>query len=117
MMPHTHARRSFGTRGSGLFPTYLVRESDHIPDIEMMMERHRIVRLGAQVGWIEHITVQRVADGFLLYTKLSDARQMAHHPAYGDWIAAALPLDEALGSGWLTITEDRARDMLGDSMT
>ena len=57
----------------------------------------------------------RVAAGFLLYVKLSDARQMAHHPEYTTWIRQALPLDDALGTGWRPVVEDQIREMLGDA--
>jgi hypothetical protein len=96
------------------FPVYLVRDSDHVPDIEMMMERHRLLRLADAPAWLEHITVQRVASGFLVYAKLSDATQMAHHPEYQAWLSEALPLDDALGAGWRTTTQAEARQMLGD---
>ena len=96
------------------FPVYLVRDSGHVPDIEMMMERHRVLRLGDAPAWLEHVTVQRVPAGFLVYVKLSDAGQMAHHPEYQKWLREALPLDDALGTGWRTTAEAEARDMLGD---
>ena len=97
------------------FPIYLVRDSGHVPNIEQMMERHRILRLGDVPAWLEHVTVQRVPDKFLLYVKLSDAGQMSHHPEYQTWLRQALPLDDALGSGWQSITEIEAREMLGDA--
>lgn len=119
MLPTPHRNRFHpvgeAARHSPVFPTYLVRGAEHVPDIEMMMERHRVLRLGDAPAWVEHVTVQRVANGFLVYVKLSDARQMAHHPEYGAWVRQALPLDEALGAGWRTTVEEEVRDMLGDA--
>jgi len=97
------------------FPIYLVRNCEHVPDVEMMMERHRVLKMGDQVAWLEHLTIQRVFPAFLLYVKLSDARQMSHHPEYADWVRQALPLDEALGDGWREISESEMRDLLGES--
>ena len=97
------------------FPIYLVRGCEHVPDIEMMMERHRVLRTGDQIAWLEHLTIQRTFPAFLLYAKLSDARQMAHHPEYRDWVRQALPLDEALGEGWREISEPEMRELLGDA--
>jgi len=118
MLPTPHRNRFHPTgeavRHTPVFPTYLVRDSGHVPDIEMMMERHRVLRLGDAVAWLEHLTIQRVSTGFLLYVKLSDARQMAHHPEYATWVRQALPLDEALGAGWRTVVEEQVREMLGD---
>ncbi len=97
------------------FPIYLVRGCEHVPDIEMMMERHRVLRMGDQIAWLEHLTIQRTFPAFLLYAKLSDARQMAHHPEYHDWVRQALPLEEALGQGWREIFEPEMRELLGDA--
>jgi len=121
MIPTPHRARfhagHVSARRATLFPAYLVRDSDHIPDIEMMMERHRIVKMGDDVAWLEHMTIQRTVPCFVLYAKLSDARQMAHHPEYADWVRQALPLDEALGRGWRLISENDVHEMLGDSTT
>jgi hypothetical protein len=81
----------------------------------MMMDRHRVVKLGDQVAWLEHLTMQRTVPGFLLYVKLGDARQMSHHPEYRDWVRQSLPLDEALGNGWREISESDMQEMLGDA--
>ena len=119
MIPTSHTRRFHSgqvqTTFAGPFPAYLVRSSDHVPDIEMMMERHRVLRIGDSVAWLEHLTIQRTVPGFLLYAKLSDARQMSHHPEYDAWVREALPLDEALGPGWRTTNEQEVRLMLGDA--
>jgi hypothetical protein len=118
MIPPPHRHRfqpgPIQSRLSWPFPAYLVRDSDHVPDIEMMMERHRVLRMGQSIAWLEHLTIQRTMPGFLLYVKLSDASQMSHHPEYHAWVREALPLDEALGSGWRTISESEVREMLGD---
>ena len=97
------------------FPLYLLRSCEHVPDIEMMMERHRVLKMGEQVAWLEHLTIQRTFPSFVLYAKLSDARQMSDHPEYQDWIRQALPLEEALGEGWREISESEMRDLLGES--
>jgi hypothetical protein len=97
------------------FPIYLVRDTDHVPDIEMMMERHRVLRMGDVPAWLEHVIVQRVPAGFLVYAKLSDATQMSHHPEYQAFVAEAHPLEDALGGGWRTTTQAEAREMLGDT--
>jgi hypothetical protein len=81
----------------------------------MMMERHRVLKMAEQVVWLEHLTIQRTFQSFVLYVKLSDARLMAHHPEYRDWVRQSLPLDEALGEGWREISEGEVRDMLGES--
>jgi hypothetical protein len=96
------------------FPIYLVRVSDHVPDIEMMMERHRVLRHASGMAWLEQLTIQRVAEGFMLYAKLGDATQMSHHPEYTGWARAALPLDEALGAGWREIARQEAHELLDD---
>jgi hypothetical protein len=119
MIPTSHRTRFHAGHPSAgratPFPAYLVRDSDHVPDIEMMMERHRVLKMGDDVAWLEHMTIQRTVPGFLLYAKLSDARQMAHHPEYKEWVRRALPLDEALGSGWRLISESDVHEMLGDA--
>jgi hypothetical protein len=97
------------------FPVYLVRDSDHVPDIEMMMERHRVLRLADAPAWLEHVTVQRVPSGFLVYVKLGDATQMSHHPEYQTWLREALPLEDALGPDWRSTTQAEAWEMLGDT--
>jgi hypothetical protein len=86
-----------------------------VPDVEMMMERHRVLKTGGQVAWLVHLTIQRTVAAFLLYVKLDDARQMSHHPEYADWVRQALPLEEALGTGWREISESEMREMLGDA--
>jgi hypothetical protein len=118
-LPHRHHSRVSGSISSRLtvFPIYLVRAANHVPDIEMMMERHRVLQHAAGLAWLEHLTIQRVAEGFTLYTKLVDATQMSHHPEYASWTRAALPLDEALGPGWREITRQEAREMLDDPDT
>jgi hypothetical protein len=110
-----HRNRFHSRHERSPFPVYLVRDSDHVPDIEMMMERHRLLRLGDAPAWLEHVTVQRVSAGFLVYVKLGDATQMSHHPEYQAWLREALPLDDALGAGWRATTEAEAREMLGDA--
>jgi hypothetical protein len=116
-LPHRHRSRIPGSGNSRLtaFPIYLVRGSEHVPDIEMMMERHRVLQYTTGLAWIEHLTIQRVAEGFMLFAKLVDATQMSHHPEYASWARAALPLDEALGAGWREIARQEARAMLDDS--
>jgi hypothetical protein len=111
-----HRHRFHGWHERSPFPVYLVRDSDHVPDIEIMMERHHLLRLGNAPAWLEHVTVQRVPAGFLVYIKLGDATQMSHHPEYQHWLREALPLDDALGAGWRTISEAEAREMLGESV-
>lgn len=81
----------------------------------MMMERHRVLKMGDQVAWLEYLTIQRVFPEFLLYVKLSDARQMSHHPEYRDWVRQALPLDEALGEGWREISDSEMHELLGEA--
>ena len=119
MIPAPHRSRfragNVSAQPTSAFPTYLVRSTDHVPDIEMMMERHRVLRMGGQIAWLEHLTIQRTVPGFLLYAKLGDARQMSHHPEYQDWIRQALPLEEALGAGWREISESEMRELLGDA--
>ena len=116
-LPHRHRSRIHSPSLSriALFPINLARRIDHVPDIEMMMERHRVLRHPAGLAMLEHLTIQRVADGFMLYAKLVDATQMSHHPEYADWQRAALPLDEALGAGWTEISRQDAREMLDDA--
>jgi len=116
-LPHRHRSRITGSSNSRLtaFPIYLVRSCEHVPDIEMMMERHCVLQHASCLAWLEHLTIQRVAEGFMLFAKLVDAAQMSHHPEYASWARAALPLDEALGSGWREIARQEARDMLDDS--
>jgi hypothetical protein len=111
---HRHRSHPFRSTEQAPFPVYLVRESGHVPDIEHMMERHRLLRLGDLTAWLEHVIVQRVSDDFLLYVKLGDASQMSHHPEYQVWLRQALPLDEALGAGWRRISQSEAREMMGD---
>jgi hypothetical protein len=116
-LPHRHRSRLHGSHISRItaFPVYLARRADHVPDIEMMMERHRVLHHPAGLAWIEHLTIQRVAEGFMLYAKLVDAMQMSHHPEYESWKREALPLDEALGTGWSEINRQEAREMLDDA--
>ena len=116
-IPHRHRSRLHGSSAPRItaFPIYLARRTDHVPDIEMMMERHRMLQHPAGLAWLEHLTIQRVAEGFMLYAKLVDATQMGHHPEYSDWLRAALPLDEALGAGWTEISRQDAREMLDDA--
>ena len=112
-LPHRHRSRLHASLT--LFPIYLARATDHVPDIEMIMERHRVLRHDAGLAWLEHLTIQRVAEGFMLYAKLVDAEQMSHHPEYAGWAREALPLDDALGAGWREIDRQSAREMLDDS--
>jgi len=117
-LPHRHQSRLHNPLNSRLtpaFPIYLARSTDHVPDIEMMMERHRVLKHPEGLALLEHLTIQRVAEGFMLYAKLVDATQMSHHPEYSSWQRAALPLDEALGAGWREIDRHEAREMLDDS--
>lgn len=114
-MTQLYHRNRFQLQERSPFPVYLVRDSDHVPDIEMMMERHRLLLLPDSAAWLEYVTVQRVPSGFLVYVKLGDAGQMAHNPEYQAWLREALPLDDALGSGWRAISEADAREMLGDA--
>jgi len=116
-LPHRHRSRSFGIPSQRItgFPVYLVRSAEHIPDVEMMMERHRVLIHNGFAAWLEHLTIQRVAQGFMLFAKLVDASQMAHHPEYESWIRVAQPLEEALGTGWRQITQHELRELLGDA--